>query len=67
MGTTHCRDKNAIVTASVVLNILLDHEGFFCEGCENYAVNQSSHHNLNDDYKGHSACNIRGLIISQCQ
>jgi hypothetical protein len=27
-------------------------EGLFCEGAENYAVNRSSHHILNDDYDG---------------
>jgi hypothetical protein len=42
-----------IIKAHVVLNnFIRTREGLFCEGAENYAVNQSSHHILNDDDDG---------------
>jgi hypothetical protein len=41
---------NSIIKASVVLqNFIRTREGLFCEGVENFAVNQSSHHILNED------------------
>jgi hypothetical protein len=41
---------NSIIRAYVVLqNFLRTWEGLFCEGAENHAVNQSSHHILNED------------------
>jgi hypothetical protein len=41
---------NSIIKASVVLhNFIRTREGLFCEGGENFAVNQSSHHILNED------------------
>jgi hypothetical protein len=41
---------NSVIKASVALhNFIRTREGLFCEGAENYAVNQSSHHILNDD------------------
>jgi hypothetical protein len=44
---------NLIVKAFVVLhNCIRNQEGLFCEGAENYALNQSSHHILNDDDDG---------------
>jgi hypothetical protein len=41
---------NSVVKASVVLySFIRTREGLFCEGGENFAVNQSSHHILNED------------------
>jgi hypothetical protein len=46
-----CKEEtvNSVIRASVVChNFIRIREGLFCEGAENYAVNQSSHI-LNDD------------------
>jgi hypothetical protein len=54
-GPLCCKEEtvNSIVKASVVLrNFIRTQEGLFCEGCENYAVNQSNHHILKDDDDG---------------
>jgi hypothetical protein len=54
-GPVSCKEEtvNSIVKASVVLhNFIRTWEGLFCEECENYAVNQSSHHILNEDDDG---------------
>jgi hypothetical protein len=41
---------NSVIKASIVLhNFIKTQAGLFCEGAENYAVNQSSHHILNGD------------------
>jgi hypothetical protein len=50
-GLICCKEEtvNSIVKASVLPNLIRTHKGLFCEGAENYAVNQSSHHILNDD------------------
>jgi hypothetical protein len=44
---------NSIIKASVVLySFIRTWEGLFCEGTKNYAVNQSSHHILDEDDDG---------------
>jgi hypothetical protein len=44
---------NSIIKASVVLhNYIRTWDGLFCEGAKNYAVNQPSHHILNEDNDG---------------
>jgi hypothetical protein len=44
---------NSIIKASVALqNFIRTWEGLFCEGAENHAANQSSHHILNYDGGG---------------
>jgi hypothetical protein len=50
-GPIYCKETvNSIINASVVLHSFIrTQEGLFCEGAENYAVNQSSHHILNED------------------
>jgi hypothetical protein len=41
---------NSVIKASVVLqHFIRIREGLFCEGAENYAVNQSSYFNDDDD------------------
>jgi hypothetical protein len=50
-----CKEEtvNSVIKASVALeNFIRSREGLFCNGAENYAVNQSSHHILNDDDAG---------------
>jgi hypothetical protein len=54
-GPICCKEKtvNSIVKASVVLhNFIRTRKGLFCEEGENFAVNQSSHHILNEDDDG---------------
>lgn len=51
-GPMCCKEEtvNSVIKASVVLhNLIIIREGIFCEGAENYALNQSSHHVLNYD------------------
>jgi hypothetical protein len=41
---------NSVVKASVVLhNFITTQEGPFCEGAQNYTIDQSSHHTLNEE------------------
>jgi hypothetical protein len=54
-GPTTCKEEtvNSIIKASVVLhNFIRTREGLFFEGRANFAVNQSSHHILNEEYDG---------------
>jgi hypothetical protein len=51
-GMMCCIDETvkSVIKSSIVLhNFIRTQEGLFCEGAENYAVNQSCHHILNDD------------------
>jgi hypothetical protein len=42
---------NPVIKVSIFLHsFITTWEGLFCEGAEKYAVNQSSHHILNDEY-----------------
>jgi hypothetical protein len=46
-GPIRCKEEtvNSVIKASVVLyNFIRTREGLFCEGAENYALNQSGHH-----------------------
>jgi hypothetical protein len=55
-----------IIKASIVLhNFIRTREGQFCEGAENYAVNQLSHHTLNDDEDGRQRLSRAQLLRNQ--
>jgi hypothetical protein len=54
-GPICCKKEtvNSIVKASVALhNFIRTWEGLFCEGAQNYTINQSIHHIFNEDDDG---------------
>jgi hypothetical protein len=56
---------NSVIKASVVHNFIRTQKGLFCEGGENFAVNKSSHHIVNEEDDGSQRLSRARLLLNR--